>query len=797
MASNRWTHIKSRMHHHASLCINGWFDHHKHKNDIDNPVVSDEKQATVHVNSFLSNDAHDIGQSPSVDFATQHLDEYLAAKPRLDDPKTWDINNIDHICQYWPEYLINNRWDDTKYDLRLDDADVIKQTLKYWAKKCGLWDWLNDPNYINLPIPDTYATEAASEMKVNLHNLGAQNSQLISNVYVDVVMKDDNFLDILSPALHHQWSQYCYDHNSLDLTSLQEWNNFIDIYNTENWNINSVHHDHNKKGPSKIEPLSQPGDLWYPGSEYTWMEQYFRMINQIDTPEQINCYINKFKQGLIQCCNQSDREWIPKNHYHLYRLYRDASTINTVKTIRTQVMQKQGTNDTFVSVERLYTYDSFVNDFKLFFQSPVHCNAILGTIDQYHQIHKKNPIHRNRATRGRIHSAQWRLSQFALFRFLEKITFIIDHNQKLKLLWKTQMVTVGTFVKINHQCCGLITDIISKKWTFDMNREDDESYLQWHVRLLRYIEKFTTQPDTLSNEFLFPKYEFEYLPLIWKYQYCISPITHAHNLQNTYDSKQVWLDCSNLEPLATNLIRKTTISDQLMIYSLSVDGMMLFPDPNLSAVKINPNDKNTWYWNVVIDSHQAMSPFGHLQIVLLLRKLKDPFASIWVGKVDFQNPLQNVIAVPFQMNSDAFQIVKTSMSGHGKQSVKENFTCPVNHIFSNNLLSSFGLVLSGTNNVPFYTMFVKDVLYSLFVGHECELYSNQTKRIHLILIGMCNDGDEVRHVTGRLGASGNRPDHFNVLNKYSPMSNLLYQPYRHHKIMLTQSVLFHTSICVF
>ena len=147
-----------------------------------------------------------------------------------------------------------------------------------------------------------------------------------------------------------------------------------------------------------------------------------------------------------------------------------------------------------------------------------------------------------------------------------------------------------------------------------------------------------------------------------------------------------------------------------------------------------------------------------------------------------------MVVLPIQMNTDAFEYVQNTTARSGQQSTKENFICPVDHSLSNNLLTSFGIVISGMNNAPFYQMFAKDVLNSMFVGHEIEIANERTITVFIYLCGMLNDGDETRNVTGLVGGSGSRPDYFTVLNKQSPISSFLSQPYRHHKIMLTQSV---------
>ena len=88
-------------------------------------------------------------------------------------------------------------------------------------------------------------------------------------------------------------------------------------------------------------------------------------------------------------------------------------------------------------------------------------------------------------------------------------------------------------------------------------------------------------------------------------------------------------------------------------------------------------------------------------------------------------------------------------------------------------------------------MFAKDVLRSIFFGHDVELNDGRIITIFIFICSMLNDGDEVRNVTGRTGAAGNRPDYYTSLHRSFPLKDLYLQPFRHHKVMISQSVSYY------
>ena len=67
-------------------------------------------------------------------------------------------------------------------------------------------------------------------------------------------------------------------------------------------------------------------------------------------------------------------------------------------------------------------------------------------------------------------------------------------------------------------------------------------------------------------------------------------------------------------------------------------------------------------------------------------------------------------------------------------------------------------------------------------------------KVFMYICSLLNDGDEVRNVTGRVGAAGKRPDYFNVLNKTLGNDTFTKHPFRYYKIMVTQAVSLYVDI---
>ena len=775
------------------------------KREIDDESSADEEQESVSVSGNNAN----VDESVSVSSNSIDLDESVSV-----DILSIDSDDTDALCQFWPKKIIEDFWNDTKYEIDLSSTARIEKCLHYWAGKCGLQQWVYDDKFMEKPIPKMHVQIAAQEMSQDLTNLDKKDEKVIHELYTNVIMQDDKFMYMMESELHKQWmlhisekNENVQSQNQSDINGncntnkhkLKQWDDFMNEINQELWRVNDTMHDYNRKGPAELEPLTEPNNQWFPGQNELWMEQFYRMVIRVDSVDQTSNLIARLthKQMLQMVPNNS--AWIPKNPWHLYRMYQPYACKNPVRVIRCQVLEKNAKNVSEYR-ERMYTYDSFINDWKMYLQNDLHRNALLGSKNQFLKIHKHNPIHipsreSNDLPKGKIHSSQWRISKFGFFKFIERIVFINGTNVHSNKYWDTQMVTIGTFIEIpnldndNPNYFGLVTDVINYKWTFDLSRLPDETLLEWHVRLILYIQKFCEEPDTIENEFLYPMYTLQYLPLLWKYHYCCFPNEHEHaTLKNPY-SRHLWLDCTGLQAKASNLVRTVPVSDHLKIWSLSVDEILLFPDPNLECVDKNiPND-TIWEWNVIIDGAEAMSPFGNRILIDLFECLKDPFEPIWAGRIDSLKPENTHFVIPLQFNSDAFEFIKTTNAWHGKKSIKENFVAALNHALSCNLMVSIGVVLSGTNNIPFYTMFAKEILRSIFVGHEIYISTLGKKcKFYLYLAGLVNDGDEVRSSTGIVGAAGNRPDYFTVLNKSSPMRDCLYQPWRHYKITLTQSV---------
>lgn len=203
-----------------------------------------------------------------------------------------------------------------------------------------------------------------------------------------------------------------------------------------------------------------------------------------------------------------------------------------------------------------------------------------------------------------------------------------------------------------------MTDVINCKWTFDFVKKPEEDLLQWHIRLIKYITRFCEQPDSIANEFLYPKYTLKYLPLFWKYHHCGYPQQHEHAQKMDLNSKQVWLDCTNIQPKAKNLWREMEVDDKFKIWSLRVNNLLLFPNPNIDIKTLREDDTNIWEWNIIVSNHKTQSPLSHPVLIDLFQCLKDPYEPIWAGRKNYMSNDCNTFVIPIQFNSDAFEFVK-------------------------------------------------------------------------------------------------------------------------------------------
>ena len=692
-------------------------------------------------------------------------------------------------CMFWPSSEIENNWEPRQYLLKLGEPDTIRQCLSYWSHESGIDQWVHDPQWMFKKIPSQHETSVASELDTDFANLHESDLTLLCKIYTDIVMQDESFISLIPYTVHEKWMNMCVIYDGFDIEHFNEHRQRLKQYYDIQWNIENSTHDYTKKGPSNIAPSSNPDFKWYPGPCRFWMDEYYRWMMGIIDQGHVLKTINRVQLSEITVPDHNEENlWVPLNQWHLYRMYRSASIVNAVSLIKCYPPPHDINTS---NKERVFAYDSFVSDLTMYLQNPLHREALLGTKKQHMQYLNKNPMNRGTQCTHPYHSCDWRLSKFGLFKFLEKVVFVVNSANNGQHLWETKMITVGTFIDIgNKNDFALVTNVISTKWTFEMDRDVDnqETFLEWNIRLLKYIDNVANNLDNIDNKYLYPKYHLKILPLFWKFQYCQQLHKHEHADRSHADYRQVWLNVTNMTKYASNLITTITVTDNIGIHSLAVSNMLLFPDPNKYGQNELVNENSIWHWNVIVDNQHAMSPLMNKDLILLFRCLKDPFDKIWAGKQNLHDINTKMIVLPIQMNTDAFEYIQNSTSKSGQQSTKENFICPVDHALSNNLLTSFGVVISGMNNMPFYEMFAKDILHSMFVGHEVEIWPQHTINVFIYLCGMLNDGDETRNVTGLVGGSGSRPDYFTVFNKHSPISTFLKQPYRHHKIMITQSV---------
>ena len=291
---------------------------------------------------------------------------------------------------------------------------------------------------MSTPIPDVWANLAATEMSSDFETLNDQDQQIVNELYTSIVSKDDMFMYMLQSEIHSKWLQYSHknkNHNHLDTSTdnnnndinnqnssisdtnsdLIQWQKFVNNLEYEKWNVTNEIHTYNRKGPKNLGALTDPSHEWFPGENELWMEQFIRMVTGIDTNEHTQNLINRIKKTKVLQMSPSNGTWVPPNPWHLYKMYQPFCTLNSVRVIRCKVLQKTNKNVSEYC-ERIYTYDSFINDWTSYLQNDIHRNALLGSVQDFLKIHKNNPIHikHNPDGNAKIHSTSWRLSRFGL-----------------------------------------------------------------------------------------------------------------------------------------------------------------------------------------------------------------------------------------------------------------------------------------------------------------------------------------------------------------------------------------------
>ena len=371
-----------------------------------------------------------------------------------------DSDDTDQLCQNWPQKCIDFHWIDApKLDMKLGSMDVVNECLNYWCTKCGLTEWIEDENYLTLPIPNQWTKLVVDEMKSDTKTFDEPENELVSTFYNEIVCKDDHFIFMLDNEIHQQFCSWIDDvddnsnNNNADDNHISQWLKFVNHTQQEQWTMSDEIHQFNRKGSKRfLEPRSGPGDPWYPHDDELWMDVFLDMIFQVSSMDEITRLIDRFiKKQQIQSVTFPDG-WVPTSPFHLYNFFQPYASMNSVRSIHCKVMEKVGKH-TFDLQERIYTYDSFLTDITNMIQTPVNRNSLLASVDEFLSFHKKNPIHIN-GVNGKFHSSQWRISKFGFFKFLEKIVFVMNGtNSQPANIWQTQMMTIGTFVQFHNGKC--------------------------------------------------------------------------------------------------------------------------------------------------------------------------------------------------------------------------------------------------------------------------------------------------------------------------------------------------------
>ena len=709
------------------------------------------------------------------------------------------------ICTNWPQQLIDNIIDNGT-DIPLGTTASIQHCLKHWASKLNVWEWTQQENPMTHELPDQLDAKACEETISNLQQLNDTGKNIVTQVVKEMIVNDPLLTMMISHTMSERLIDFANnnsinDHNNDDEDDDDDVDAQIMADNgaltRDEWTLKNYQYK-TKESKKNTDPTVSPDNLWYPTGSQFWMEMYWHFVNGNIDFATMELIIKQFHhKPTLQLYGDIDSlQWCPRNPAHLHSMFKTQCMINSIQTITSTVQAPTNNSGSHINKKETYTwaYDPFSKDFEMYLKIPMHRKALLAPLDAYYNIYKHNPIHipqRKRKQRplGKLHLLQCRISHYGFWRCLEKVVFVLNPKAKPNELWDTMLMVPGTFVKLpinndNHNEFGLITDVIGLHWTLRLYRNPDETnFIDWSTRLLEKLQHFADKEDSVENCNMYPEYSLEYLPLTWKYGNCPQPLRHCHFKHS--NQRQLWCSIDNNEKWYETQVQTINVSDDIEILSLSINNHLIFPDPN-ALNETDIIDKQTiWEWNVTVMNNQAYTTISLDIVRQFLMCLKDPYYYIWAGRVDPEST--EMVVIPLQMNSDGFEYMRMSNTKHSWKSMKENYIAPLNHLLSKRLICSFGVCLSGCNNLPFYKMFAKECILMMFKGIKVELTCGRVINVLLPLMSILNDSAEFKYVTGIIGSSGARNDYFTVLNNQTNLlTDFVTQPERHYRVLLGQ-----------
>lgn len=711
--------------------------------------------------------------------------EFHAVEPEYIHIDFCDAENTPRISKIWSNRL---------YAFDPNTLARKKECLRRWGSICGFDSILNatEANKYNVINPSDVQCEINNDLLSKMDNMDVIDQMSFGQMYIDDMSSNTFIVRNLPLSTHEsiiEWLQQRFPANT---------------YNIDDIHANIVNYHNVNRSVQIPEPLvdddddkNDYNDLYFPveksnryfptGSSYwfkTWLQWLYGHLGRTYIIHIIKEWHDS--DGLTGKKNA----WYPRSFKHLHKLH--MKCLNFCKlthiTERNQFNMLTSMNDTtnVNSNQHKWTYDSWISDLQLFYQSKAIRKSLMASIDDFRAVKKNNPIHLNQPdgedNYGSFHPSMTRFARSPLFFWLENVTFIKDHIQDSPFP-QTRIVTSGTFLFNDRtQIYGICVKVINKYWSIKFVKNKIQKLIElaqdFHDDWQHIFDSAAAQDfDALS-----PIVNISFLPLHWQFQNC-HDIYHQHHITN---DQTLWLDVTNVESndLSCCFIN-LQIDDDFTIGSVNVGNIWRLMDLNIDDYADDRPLDPIWHWKYVFNDNVAMNPFGFLPVHQFMYLIIDPLTSIMPGIP--QQPNLHATVFLGQFNCDGFAAVKYENTITPKQSVSQNYITPLHCLTGNKLLISLGVITEMGDNGPWIDCFVVDCIRALFLGVNVSI---RDSRNDLTIFGMIAsfllDGKEVKSMSGIAGANNLRYDYYTMINKHQSHFDLVTQPELHYSVLLTQ-----------
>ena len=683
-----------------------------------------------------------------------------------------------------------------------DSLDIKLKCLKYWECQANIDQWLDHDKYTQ-NIPNVLIQKANKQIFNEIEQMNDKDQMQVAQFFCEYIRTDSELITLMDKATHMKMIKWATDKDESLKQYTNDWKRKIESWCDEEWMIADAI-DTRYIAERYTHAVVEPDNAYYPTGSAYWMTMYLQWIKGDCSTKVINDQIKMWNDPNIPEVG-NNHFWRPKHAMHLYWIHKLCAKIHNITQIKVTIPEQRNvSNKINVNYNNVtFGYDSIINDIESWYQTPKHQVALMSNLSQWYKLKKQNPIHCRETNQERlqnkIHICQTRISENFLFHFLEKICFIADKDYVGIDRRKTLMLKPGIFIwNQQSKMYGLIIDIISEQWSFNLHRNsNDETFFEWNDRLknkMRQWVHYVQHKDNDNAIKLNPKYEIILLPLTYKFTNCNELQTHNHILnhelqltlkmpsdfENNYDN--IW--DRSYEFQLKKLFRKVRVSDDICIGNIKIGTKIVLKNPN-NKTNSNLSNKHYWKWKYCIYNEHVYSPMYFWEIYKLVVIWHDPFKSIMPG---VGTPNDNMTCCALQTCSDGLRVFCNDASLSGYTSIKENYIRPIHHLLTDSLISSYGIVYEHGNNAPFYNLFMTDILRLFFRGIEIALDEARTIHVFGLLMSILNDGSEIKKVSGIAGPMNDLIDYLTTMRNRDTLLDTLIQALRHFTVLLTQKV---------